>query len=611
MDKFLVRSGPSSSASSETIEPEKKKQKVVHRQYSDNYLSYGFFWCGDKTCPIPECVVCGEKLSNAAMVPSKLKRHLSTKHSSLLSKDVNYFRRLLEQNKKQVTLMTTSVRVSQKVQEASYKVAELIVKAKKPHTIAETLLMPACKEMVKIVLGLEAGTEISKIPLSADTISRRVSDMSSDIEDIMKEKIKSSRKFSLQIDESTDIGGHAQLLSYIRYVDGDVIATNFFFCKELPERATGEEIFRTTNEYVVRNELTWEDCVSVCTDGAASMTGRVKGFVGKVREVNPNLRTDHCLIHREAIVAKSLPSPLKIVMDEVVKVVNFIKSRPLNMRLFNVLCQEMGSEHTTLLLHTEVRWLSRGKVLTRMFELKEEVLAFLTIEGHEYADLFADDEWVSKLAYLSDIFVHLNELNRKMQGRNENILTSMDKIQGFINKLNLWIQTIENGSCEMFPTVWPLADDNKVLMDLIKEHLVLLQQNFKKYFGESVEDFDWVRDPFIMDSKHLPNNLGLQEELADLKADRTLKLKFFEVPLETFWLSISSEYPAISEMAVNVLLPFSTTYLCELGFSTLTEIKTSKRERLKSIDEEMRLALSTIPPRISRLCAAKQAQVSH
>ena len=55
------------------------------------------------------------------MVPSKLKRQLSTKHSFLLSNDVKYFRRLLEQNKKQVTLMTTSVHVSQKVQEASYK----------------------------------------------------------------------------------------------------------------------------------------------------------------------------------------------------------------------------------------------------------------------------------------------------------------------------------------------------------------------------------------------------------------------------------------------------------------------------------------------------------
>ncbi|XP_067131373.1 zinc finger BED domain-containing protein 5-like [Centruroides vittatus] len=206
------------------------------------------------------------------MVPSKLKRHLSTKHSPLLNKDVNYFRQLLEQNRKQAAFMTTTVCVSDRVQEASYKVAELIVKAKKPHTIAETLLMPVCKEMVKIVLGSEAASEISKIPLSDDTISRRVIEMSSDIEDIMKKKINSSRKFSLQIDESTDISGRAQLLAYIRYIDGNVIATNFFFCKQLPERATGEEIFRVTNEYVLQNELKWKDCVSVCTDGAAAMT---------------------------------------------------------------------------------------------------------------------------------------------------------------------------------------------------------------------------------------------------------------------------------------------------------------------------------------------------
>jgi hypothetical protein len=56
--------------------------------------------------------------------------------------------------------LTSSVRTSEEVQEARYKVVEFIATVKEPHTIAETLLMPACKEMVKIVLDPEAANEI-------------------------------------------------------------------------------------------------------------------------------------------------------------------------------------------------------------------------------------------------------------------------------------------------------------------------------------------------------------------------------------------------------------------------------------------------------------------
>ena len=83
--------------------------------------------------------------------------------------------------------------------------------------------------------------------------------------------------------------------------------------------------------------------------------------------------------------------------------VNFVKSKPLQSRLFEKFCEEMGSNHKTLLLHTEIRWLSRGKVLTKLAELREEVSMFL--EGKcDFAKYLRDEEFVLRLTYLADIF---------------------------------------------------------------------------------------------------------------------------------------------------------------------------------------------------------------
>ena len=62
-------------------------------------------------------------------------------------------------------------------------------------------------------------------------------------------------------------------------------------------------------------------------------------------------------IHLEALAAKEMPDSLKDVLDSTVKMVTFVKSRPLNSRVFSTLCNDMGSDHVTILQHTEVRWL--------------------------------------------------------------------------------------------------------------------------------------------------------------------------------------------------------------------------------------------------------------
>ena len=117
------------------------------------------------------------------------------------------------------------------------------------------------------------------------------------------------------------------------------------------------------------------------------------------------------------------------------KIVILIKAKALNSRNFSMLCDEMGSQ----LFYTSVRWLSRGKVLARLFELQREVKQFLLKQNkHELYKYLEDDHWIAKLAYMADVFEHMNELNIKMQGISESILICSDKLHGFQQKLLLW-----------------------------------------------------------------------------------------------------------------------------------------------------------------------------
>ena len=67
--------------------------------------------------------------------------------------------------------------------------------------IIKPSLIAACKEVV----GQAAASKMKGVPLSNDTVERRVSDMAEDTETQITEKIKKSKLLALQLDESTDI----------------------------------------------------------------------------------------------------------------------------------------------------------------------------------------------------------------------------------------------------------------------------------------------------------------------------------------------------------------------------------------------------------------------
>lgn len=108
---------------------------------------------------------------------------------------------------------------------------------------------------------------------------------------------------------------------------------------------------------------------------------KLRGFI---QAMNPEISVDHCIIHRYSLESKSLAGNLKLVFEDVLKIVNFIKSRDVNSRIFKELCKEMGEQYQVLLYHTDARWLSRGKVVRRVIELRKALHEFLEQKGSPF-----------------------------------------------------------------------------------------------------------------------------------------------------------------------------------------------------------------------------------
>ncbi|KFD66371.1 hypothetical protein M514_21401 [Trichuris suis] len=226
------------------------RPKKKTRQYSTEYLKFGFT-CSPANRRLPMCLICEKVFPNEAMKPSRLKEHFTRCHPDKRCKDVAYFRSLREKISSRRTLPSTMASESKLHHDgllASYRIALMIAKSGKPHSINEDLILPATAEILETVLHQPAPTIVSKIPLSRRTVQRRIDAMAQDIEATLCGILKNTG-FALQLDESTLPGNEAVLLAYVRFIKQEHLVQELLYYCSLLTDTKGESIFEVVNDF--------------------------------------------------------------------------------------------------------------------------------------------------------------------------------------------------------------------------------------------------------------------------------------------------------------------------------------------------------------------------
>jgi len=111
---------------------------------------------------------------------------------------------------------------------------------------------------------------------------------------------------------------------------------------------------------------------------------------------------------------------------------------------------------------------------------------------------------------------------------------------------------------------------------------------------------------------------ALQLEIINLQHNIALSSMHKDSPESTptnFWMKYVdvNDFPELSKCCKKILTMFGSTYVCEAGFSALTNIKSKKRNFLtdEHLEYLLRAAVTQYQPEIKQLAAAIQSQPSH
>uniref|UniRef100_A0A3B3C531 SPIN-DOC-like zinc-finger domain-containing protein n=1 Tax=Oryzias melastigma TaxID=30732 RepID=A0A3B3C531_ORYME len=496
-------------------------KKMAKRKKHEEYRTFQDEWTEEfalvERAGSAVCLICNDKI--ASMKRSNVKRHFDTRHATFASKyPAGDSRKKALRNGKPFT-------------DGEY---------------AKTFMMDVANELFDDLPNEDKIMKrIQDMPLSARTVHDRTVMMANQVVETQVKNINAA---------------HISQFSVIaRYASGDTLHEESLAVLPMKGSTRGEDLFKSFMEFTQEKNLPMDKLLSVCTDGAPCMVRKNKGFVALLREHEKRpILSFHCILHQEALCAQMFDGQFDEVMSLVIRVINFIVAQALNDRQFKTLLDEVENHYHACL---------------------NEIRTFLEMKGIEHPEL-AETEWLLKFYYLVDITEHLNQLNGKMQGIGNTLLSLQQAVFAFENKLELFIMDLKTCRLLHFEKLKQFKDaytasepTQKLDFHQLAAFTSSLLKLFKSRFGEFREHtrlFKFITHPIECSLNAVDLKSGVDQLI--IKA----------------WNRVS----------IAVLTMFGSTYACEQSFSHLKNIKSNLRSRLtdESLNACMKLNLTKYQP---------------
>ena len=517
------------------------------------------------------------------------------------------------------------------------------------HTTNFSSLIDLCINMVcNYMKELRRGGNASY--RSEQVISEFLCTLSDTVKEVVMTKMRDSPTFSLMIDESTDVSVLKQLVVYGRAVVDGKLESHFLGMRDLAD-GRAMTIERSLLEFLNDNGLEITNMSSFGSDGANVMTGRREGVAARLKRLNSNLISIHCVAHHLALAAgqasETIPY-LRKFKEILCNLFYFYHNSAVRQAGLTAIQNVLDDPVLRLKQAKDVRWLSHNAAVEALRHSLSSVLVSLDREASERSNPTASGLlkfmkqffFVAALSLFADVLPHLAKLSRTLQSSSLDFSILQPVVESCITNVEKQTQSPGKHFSELDDLLASLNEAG---------HSINVEGNVKERFDEQVRKpylaklIENMNERFqaigvvsafsIFNPSELPlmqsevahygetelnillsqytdgplqlncdDTLSEWKEFRDFLSQQRTSLKTIKDLSEFFLVSTDRKqlFPIMAELiARGLTIPIATAD-CERGFSAMNRIKTSPRNRLKTKTLEQLMLISIEGPALEQ-----------